>query len=107
MSANLKKNKKLNRKRQRRHQNKIKSMKFMKKDEVDSINESSGRYSIQLSESLKDRFGINEQDHQNFDESSIMDSKLFIKDSEKLQSKDQAFINALERMSNMICQKLD
>ena len=107
MSANSKKHKKSNRKRQRKHKNITKSMKFMKNDEVDSISESIGRPHIQPSESFKDPFSINEQGNQDFDESSIMNIKSFVKDLNKVESKDQAFIKAMEQMSNKICEKLD
>ena len=107
MSANSKKHNKTNRKRKRRHQNKTTKTKHMKIDEVGLENDSLGRHIIQFSESLKDRFSINEQGSQDFDESLIMNSKPFTKSPDNVKSKDQAVINAIEQMSNMICEKLD
>ena len=107
MSSNSKKHNKTNRKRKRRHQNKTTKTKHMKIDEVGLENDSLGRHIIQFSESLKDRFSINEQGSQDFDESLIINSKPFTKSPDNVQSKDQAVINAIEQMSNMICEKLD
>ena len=102
MSANSKKHKKSNRKRQRRQQNKTKGIKFMKTDEVNMENDSIGRLNIQLSDSFKDHSINNEQGHQEFDESLIMNSKSLVKDLNNVESKDQTFINAIQQMSNMI-----
>ena len=107
MSANSKRYKKSNRKRQRRQQSKIKAKKFMKLDDVDLENKSLGRHFVQLSESFRDQLSNNDQGHQDFDESLIMSSKSMLKDHSKVETSEQTFIKAFEQMSNMICKKLD
>lgn len=107
MSANPTKLKKINKKRQRKQQNKTKANKYMKLGDADLDNENLGRHCIQLSESFKDQLSSNEQGHLDFDESLIMSSKSLLKDAGKVQTSEQTFIKAIEQMSSMICQKLD
>ena len=107
MSANSKRYKKSNRKRQRRQQSKTKAKKFIKLDDVDLDNQSLGRHCVQLSESFRDQLSNNDQGHQDFDESLIISSKSLFKDPSKVETNEQTFIKAIEQMSNMICKKLD
>ena len=107
MSANSRRYKKSNRKRQRRQQSKTKAKKFMKLDDIDFENKSLGRHCVQLSESFRDQLSNNDQGHQDFDESLIMSSKSMLKDHSKVETSEQTFIKAFEQMSNMICKKLD
>ena len=106
MSANCNKRKRSNRKKNKL-QKKTETIKRMKTGEVDSEKEIITRPRIQQIESFQEQFSSYQQSHQDLNESFIMNSKSFVNDLGKVQSNDQGLIKSIEKMSNMICEKLE